>query len=170
MPERGRLSRSQPGGEAMRLRGRGAVIGATIVVLSSLVMGGAVATSRASGEAAALQPTGTAAAPGIEARVNKLLGQMTVDEKLQQLELLSDGQITDADARAGVGSVFSLTDPAKINHFQQVAVKESRLHIRSCSPTTRSTATARSSRSPWAPRAASTRRWSPPTTPSLLVS
>ena len=113
----------------MRLRGRGAVIGATIVVLSSLVTGGAVATSRASGEAAALQPTGTAAAPGVEARVNKLLGQMTVDEKLQQLELLSDGQITDADARAGVGSVFSLTDPAKINHFQQVAVKESRLHI-----------------------------------------
>src|SRR5450759_5179256 len=128
MPERGRLSRSQPGGGAMRLRGRGAVIGATIVVLSSLVMGGAVATSRASGEAA-LQPTGTAAALGVEARVNKLLGQMTVDEKLQQLELLSDGQITDADARAGVGSVFSLTDPAKINHFQQVAVKESRLHI-----------------------------------------
>src|SRR5665811_903451 len=41
-------------------------------------------SSRASGEAAALQPTGTAAAPGIEARVNKLLGQMTVDEKLQQ--------------------------------------------------------------------------------------
>jgi beta-glucosidase len=54
---------------------------------------------------------------------------MTADEKLQQLQLLSDGQITDADARAGVGSVFSLTDPAKINHFQQIAVKESRLHI-----------------------------------------
>ena len=28
---------------------------------------------------------------------------MTVDEKLQQLQLLSDGQITDADAKAGVG-------------------------------------------------------------------
>ena len=54
---------------------------------------------------------------------------MTVDEKLQQLQLLSDGQITDEDARAGVGSVFSLTDPAKINHFQQIAVNESRLHI-----------------------------------------
>ena len=54
---------------------------------------------------------------------------MTVDEKLQQVQLLSDGQITDADAKAGVGGVFSLTDPAKINHFQQVAVQQSRLHI-----------------------------------------
>ena len=29
--------------------------------------------------------------------------QMTVEEKLQQVQLLSDGQITDADAEAGVG-------------------------------------------------------------------
>jgi beta-glucosidase len=54
---------------------------------------------------------------------------MTVDEKLQQLQLLSDGQITDAEAKAGVGGVFSLTDAAKINHFQHVAVEKSRLHI-----------------------------------------
>ena len=54
---------------------------------------------------------------------------MTLKEKLQQLQLLSDGQITDADARAGVGGVFSLTDPAKINHLQQIAVEESRLGI-----------------------------------------
>ena len=54
---------------------------------------------------------------------------MTVDEKLQQVQLLSDGQITDADAKAGVGGVFSLTDPDKINHFQHVAVEQSRLHI-----------------------------------------
>ena len=54
---------------------------------------------------------------------------MTVDEKLQQLQLLSDGQITDDDAKAGVGGVFSLTDPAKINHYQHIAVEKSRLHI-----------------------------------------
>ena len=54
---------------------------------------------------------------------------MTLDEKLQQIQLLSDGQITDADAKAGVGGVFSLVDPAKINHFQHVAVEQSRLHI-----------------------------------------
>jgi beta-glucosidase len=62
-------------------------------------------------------------------QVQALLSKMNLDEKLQQLQLLSDGQITDADARAGVGAVFSLTDAAKINHFQQVAVTESRLHI-----------------------------------------
>ena len=55
--------------------------------------------------------------------------KMTTTEKLQQVQLLSDGQITDADAKAGVGGVFSLTDPAKINHFQHVAVEQSRLHI-----------------------------------------
>jgi beta-glucosidase len=54
---------------------------------------------------------------------------MTTEEKLQQVQLLSDGQITDADAKAGVGGVFSLVDPAKINHYQHVAVEQSRLHI-----------------------------------------
>ena len=63
------------------------------------------------------------------ARAAALLRQMTLAEKLQQLQLLSDGQITDADARAGVGAVFSLTDAAKIDHLQQVAVTQSRLHI-----------------------------------------
>src|SRR4029079_3141250 len=58
-----------------------------------------------------------------------LLKRMTLTEKLQQLQLLSDGQITDADAKAGVGGVFSLTDPAKIDHFQRIAVQQSRLHI-----------------------------------------
>ena len=54
---------------------------------------------------------------------------MTTTEKLQQVQLLSDGQITDADAKAGVGGVFSLVDPAQINHFQHIAVEQSRLHI-----------------------------------------
>jgi beta-glucosidase len=54
---------------------------------------------------------------------------MTVEEKLQQVQLLSDGQITDEDARKGVGAVFSLVGPVKIRHLQEIAVKESRLHI-----------------------------------------
>ena len=54
---------------------------------------------------------------------------MTLEEKLQQIQLLSDGQIKDDDARKGVGGVFSLADPAKINHFQHIAVEQSRLHI-----------------------------------------
>jgi hypothetical protein len=52
---------------------------------------------------------------------------MTLDEKLQ---LLSDGQVMNPDgtvnealARAGLGSVFSLVDPAKINQLQHAAVE-----------------------------------------------
>ena len=72
---------------------------------------------------------GSPRASSIEHKVNALLRKMTLDEKLQQLQLLSDGQITDDEAKAGVGGVFSLTDPAKIDHFQHVAVEQSRLHI-----------------------------------------
>jgi beta-glucosidase len=64
-----------------------------------------------------------------EDKVDALLSRMTTAEKLQQVQLLSDGQITDADAKAGVGGVFSLVDAVKINHFQHVAVEQSRLHI-----------------------------------------
>src|SRR5690349_18289371 len=65
----------------------------------------------------------------IERKIDALLARMTTQEKLQQVQLLSDGQITDADAKAGVGGVFSLVDPAKINHYQHIAVEQSRLHI-----------------------------------------
>ena len=65
----------------------------------------------------------------IETRVNDLLSRMTTEEKLQQVQLLSDGQITEADARAGVGGVFSLTDPTEIERYQRIAVEESRLGI-----------------------------------------
>jgi beta-glucosidase len=109
-------------------RRRTAAIGTTIAVLGLLIAGAVVAGTRSS-DATALQPTRTSPDQGIERKVNSLLKRMTVDEKLQQLQLLSDGQITDEDARAGVGSVFSLTDPAKINRFQRLAVEESRLGI-----------------------------------------
>jgi beta-glucosidase len=111
-----------------RRRRRVLAVGASIA-LGLLVVGAVGATSRSTDEAA-LQPTRPVSGDkGIESKVESLLGQMTLSEKLQQLQLLSDGQITDADAAAGVGGVFSLTDPAKINHFQHVAVTQSRLHI-----------------------------------------
>ena len=109
-------------------RGRRAAVVATMVALSMLVAGGVVAATRSSDESA-LAPARHGADRGIERKVDRLLSQMTVSEKLQQLQLLSDGQITDADAKNGVGSVFSLVDPAKINHFQHIAVEQSRLHI-----------------------------------------
>jgi beta-glucosidase len=78
---------------------------------------------------AALAPTRTAPSRGVEAKVNALLAQMTTKEKLQQVQLLSDGQVTDADAKAGVGGVFSLVDPKRIDQLQHLAVEQSRLHI-----------------------------------------
>jgi beta-glucosidase len=104
------------------------IAGLALVVLVPGLAGG-VAASDGPDDEAALQSTRVTASQQIERRVNDLLGRMTVQEKLEQIQLLSDGQITDADAKAGVGGVFSLTDPAKINHFQHVAVEQSRLHI-----------------------------------------
>ena len=55
---------------------------------------------------------------------------MTIEEKLQQIQLLSDGQVTRRrTARKGVGGVFSLVDPERINELQHIAVEESRLRI-----------------------------------------
>ena len=83
----------------------------------------------AAGDPTALRPARPAVDKGTEQRISALLAKMTLPEKLQQLQLLSDGQITEVDAKAGVGSVFSLVDPVKINAIQHVAVEQSRLHI-----------------------------------------
>src|SRR4051794_12864713 len=109
------------GGVDMRIRGRGVAIGAAALTLSAVAAGGVVAATQSSDDAA-LTPTRQPASRGIERRVDALVKKMTVDEKLQQLQLLSDGQINDAEAAKPVGGVFSLTDPAKINHYQHIAV------------------------------------------------
>jgi beta-glucosidase len=98
------------------------------LTLSAAVAGGVIAATRPDDEAA-LAPARAPADKGIEAKVNALLSKMTLDEKLQQLQLDADWQVNDDEARKGVGGVFSLTDPEKINHFQHVAVEQSRLHI-----------------------------------------
>jgi beta-glucosidase len=110
-----------------RFRGRAAIV-VSIAALSSVVAGGVVAGTRSSDEAA-LEPARQPADRSIEKRVDRLLSRMTLEEKLQQLQLLADWQATDAEARKGVGSVFSLTEPEKINRLQHVAVEESRLGI-----------------------------------------
>jgi beta-glucosidase len=109
----------------------GAVL-ATAVVASSVVgthLAGNRSSNGSDAQQAALSSTRVTPDYYIEKKVDALVDKMTTKEKLQQVQLLSDGQITDADAEAGVGGVFSLTDPAKINHFQHLAVQKSRLHI-----------------------------------------
>ena len=77
--------------------------------------------------------------PAIEARVNSLLKQMTVEEKVGQLVQYSAGQPTgpgtgrtdyeDMIAHGQIGSLFNVTDPHQINAYQHIAMEKTRLHI-----------------------------------------
>src|SRR5690348_4630718 len=103
-------------------------IAGLVVALSVASTGGVMAGTRSADEAAlarARQP----ASPGIEARVNSLLAKMTLQEKLEQVQLLPDYLLTDDEVRHGLGSVLSVTDPVQINRLQHIAVEQSRLHI-----------------------------------------
>jgi beta-glucosidase len=121
----------------LRRRRRVLAIGGSIAALGLLAVGAVSANSRGDDEKALGRPEHQSGNQRLERKVEDLLRQMTLTEKLEQLQLLSDGQVTDPVtkqilpdvAKQGVGSVFSLTDPAKINALQHVAVEQSRLHI-----------------------------------------
>jgi len=99
------------------------------LVVGSLTAGSVLASDATSADEQALTSARGAPSRSVEQRVDRLLRRMTTAEKLQQVQLLSDGQITDADAKAGVGGVFSLTDPAQIDRYQRIAMTQSRLKI-----------------------------------------
>src|SRR4029079_3500683 len=126
----GRLvcSESTCGGSPMRIRHVGVALVATGVLAAGSVGSSAPAPLRSSDETA-LSPTRLAPGASVEKRIDALLKRMTTKDKLQQVQLLSDGQVTNADAKAGVGGVFSLVDPARINELQPIAVDDSRLGI-----------------------------------------
>jgi beta-glucosidase len=105
-----------------------AAIVVALVALGVAAAGGVVAGTRSSDEAA-LQPTRGPADRGIEGRVNSLLSRMTLEEKLQQIQLLPDFLANPDEVRKGLGSVLSVTDPARIRELQRVAVEETRLKI-----------------------------------------
>lgn len=70
--------------------------------------------------------------PAIEARINDLLGQMTLEEKVGQMVQVNPGGLPDLEGaiREGrVGTMLSLLDVRRINRLQRVAVEESRLGI-----------------------------------------
>src|SRR3954470_8861012 len=114
-------------GSSMVARSRVVAIGAVVLGVGVSGAGGVMAATRSDDEAARRRAR-PPAERATERRVNALVRRMTLDEKLQQLTLLSDGQINDAEAAKPVGGVFSLTDPAKINRFPHSAVEQSRLH------------------------------------------
>ena len=71
----------------------------------------------------------------IDSRVDKMLAQMTLDEKIGQMSQLYSGYFMDAEqlktgVRDGrVGAFLNLTGAAQVNEIQRVAVEESRLGI-----------------------------------------
>ena len=69
----------------------------------------------------------------IEQKVDELLGKMTLQEKVGQMNQLSpNGDVEEMAAliREGkVGSFLNLTNPELVNKVQEIAVKESRLGI-----------------------------------------
>ncbi len=77
--------------------------------------------------------------PAIEGRVEALLNQMTLEEKVGQLVQYSVGTPTgpgtgrgdyqDMIAKGQVGSLFNLEDARAANRYQHIAVEKSRLHI-----------------------------------------
>ena len=75
----------------------------------------------------------TGSTPEVEARVSRLLSQMTLAEKIGQMNQISvGGSVSDyaeAVRNGQVGSILNEVDPEKINAFQRLAVEESRLGI-----------------------------------------
>src|SRR4051794_39287812 len=113
----------------MGRRGRFTVVAAGCLAAASIAAAGVQAGARPTKDRVVLKADHHGQDRNVEKRIDELIRRMTLDEKLNQLTLLSDGQINDAEAAKPVGGVFSLTDPAKIDHYQEIAVKQSRLHI-----------------------------------------
>jgi beta-glucosidase len=110
-----------------RFRFRASVV-APVLALVLAAAGGVVAATQSSDEQA-LQPTRQSADQAIESRVSGLLARMTLEEKLEQIQLLPDFMVTEEEVRNGLGSVLSVTDPVRIRELQRIAVEESRLKI-----------------------------------------
>ena len=85
----------------------------------------------------AQQTTDTSAndARRVRQRADALLAQMTIEEKLGQMNQLfffgnkAEGPTADGIRKGQVGSLLFVTDPALINSLQRIAVNESRLKI-----------------------------------------
>ena len=105
-----------------------ASVAAPVLVLVLAAASGVVAATQSSDEQT-LQPTRQSADQAIESRVSDLLSRMTLEEKLEQIQLLPDFLVTEAEVRKGLGSVLSVTDPVRIRELQRIAVEESRLKI-----------------------------------------
>ena len=71
--------------------------------------------------------------PEVEARVEKILSQMTLAEKIGQMNQVSAGgdvtNYAEALRKGQIGSILNEVDPEKINEYQRICIEESRLGI-----------------------------------------
>ena len=77
--------------------------------------------------------------PSVEKKIDELLHNMTLEEKVGQLVQYSAGQPTgpgtgrtdydDMIRKGEVGALFNITTARQVNAFQHIAVEQSRLHI-----------------------------------------
>ncbi len=77
-----------------------------------------------------LAAVGCAPKSDLDRKVDDLLAQMTLREKIGQMHQVSGGaDLTEAAAKGEIGSILNCVDPAEINAVQRAAVEQSRLHI-----------------------------------------
>jgi beta-glucosidase len=86
------------------------------------------------GRSSILAQAAPAADAQVKAKVEALLGQMTLEEKVGQLTQIAGGLFPGAKPeetvkKGGAGSVLWLNDTKKFNELQRVAVEQSRLKI-----------------------------------------
>ena len=95
------------------------------LILASLVV--------ASLSCAERKPSTVGSTPDVERRVEQLLSQMTLAEKIGQMNQVSAGgnvsNYADALRKGQIGSILNEVDPVKVNEFQRISVEESRLSI-----------------------------------------
>ena len=108
-------------------------------LISSGLPGAVLAQTRTPSEHTAAHTYSPLTDPGIEKRVEALLKQMTLEEKVGQLAQYSSGAPTGPSAgnadyasmigRGEVGSLFNLDSARAANQYQRIAVEKSRLRI-----------------------------------------
>ena len=96
-----------------------------ILILSALVLLSFACTRQ--------KPSTVGTDAATEKRVEKLLSQMTLSEKIGQMNQVSAGgdvaNYAEALRKGQIGSMLNEVDPVKLNEYQRICVEESRLGI-----------------------------------------
>src|SRR2546423_4295582 len=110
-----------------------------VFICASLLLASSRAQTTSSTTQAPTAIQGSLADPSLNAKVEALLGKMTLDEKVGQLVQYSSGQQTgpgtgrtdyeDMIAKGQIGALFNISTAKQTNDYQRIAVEKSRLHI-----------------------------------------